>query len=68
MTGYFECHGTGTSIGDPLEVHAVAEAMTKNRKMGDKLMIGAVRLATVTKTDWSRRTLLIVAGENQYWT
>ncbi|KAI1381386.1 putative polyketide synthase [Hypoxylon crocopeplum] len=44
LTGYFECHGTGTSIGDPLEVNAVAMAMNKNRKAGEEpLWIGAVK-------------------------
>ena len=44
LTGYFECHGTGTAIGDPLEVHAVSMAMNKNRKTGeDPLLIGAVK-------------------------
>ncbi|KAI2617417.1 putative polyketide synthase [Hypoxylon sp. NC1633] len=44
LTGYFECHGTGTAIGDPLEVNAVAMAMNKNRKPGDEpLWIGAVK-------------------------
>jgi acyl transferase domain-containing protein len=34
----------GTSIGDPLEVHAVSIAMNKNRKPGEEpLMIGAVK-------------------------
>ena len=44
LTGYFECHGTGTAIGDPIEVHAVSMAMNKNRKVGEKpLLIGAVK-------------------------
>jgi acyl transferase domain-containing protein/NADPH:quinone reductase-like Zn-dependent oxidoreductase len=44
LTGYFECHGTGTSVGDPLEVHAVALAMNKDREPGEKpLLIGAVK-------------------------
>ncbi|KAI1766894.1 putative polyketide synthase [Hypoxylon sp. FL1150] len=44
LTGYFECHGTGTAIGDPLEVNAVALAMNKDRKAGeDPLWIGAVK-------------------------
>ncbi|KAL9047183.1 MAG: hypothetical protein Q9214_000184, partial [Letrouitia sp. 1 TL-2023] len=44
LTGYFECHGTGTAIGDPLEVHAVAKAMNGPRKAGEEpLLIGAVK-------------------------
>jgi acyl transferase domain-containing protein/NADPH:quinone reductase-like Zn-dependent oxidoreductase len=44
LTGYFECHGTGTAIGDPIEVEAVAIAMNKNRgKDEEPLNIGAVK-------------------------
>lgn len=44
LTGYFECHGTGTPIGDPLEVHAVANAMNQNRSPDEHpLLIGAVK-------------------------
>ncbi|KAL8727151.1 MAG: hypothetical protein Q9166_006247 [cf. Caloplaca sp. 2 TL-2023] len=44
LTGYFECHGTGTAIGDPLEVHAVSKAMNTNRTPEqDPLWIGAVK-------------------------
>lgn len=47
LTGYFECHGTGTAIGDPLEVHAVARAMNENRLSGEEpLWIGAVSIAS----------------------
>jgi acyl transferase domain-containing protein len=44
LTGYFECHGTGTAVGDPLEVHAVSIAMNQARQHDDDpLMIGAVK-------------------------
>lgn len=44
LTGYFECHGTGTAVGDPLEVNALANAMNGTRQSGDgPLLIGAVK-------------------------
>lgn len=44
LTGYFEIHGTGTPIGDPLEVNAVALAMNDKRTDTDEpLLIGAVK-------------------------
>ncbi|KAK7920443.1 hypothetical protein PG985_008465 [Apiospora marii] len=44
LTGYFECHGTGTAVGDPLEVHAASMVMNQSRKIEEgPLLIGAVK-------------------------
>ena len=40
-TQYFEAHGTGTTLGDPLEVSALVKALeTKRRAPTDPLFIG----------------------------
>jgi acyl transferase domain-containing protein len=41
-TTYFECHGTGTPVGDPLEVSAVSRIFSEERKEGPRLLIGSV--------------------------
>lgn len=38
---YVETHGTGTSVGDPLEVKAITKAYSKNRR--EPLVIGSVK-------------------------
>ncbi|KAI5786964.1 hypothetical protein DFH27DRAFT_518306 [Peziza echinospora] len=43
QTGYFECHGTGTKVGDPLEVQAVGRVFSGARKHGEKLLVGSVK-------------------------
>ncbi|KAF5698709.1 polyketide synthase [Fusarium mundagurra] len=44
LIGYFECHGTGTAIGDPLEVHAVFYIMNSIRTDADgALNIGVIK-------------------------
>lgn len=42
QTGYVECHGTGTPVGDPLEVAAVSRAFSTPRNE-DPLLIGSVK-------------------------
>jgi acyl transferase domain-containing protein/acyl carrier protein len=38
---YIECHGTGTKIGDPIEISAIQNTIAKNRK--DICYIGSVK-------------------------
>jgi acyl transferase domain-containing protein len=43
QVGYVEAHGTGTSLGDPIEVQALAAALGRHRKADQPLLIGAVK-------------------------
>ncbi|KAI5461002.1 PKSN polyketide synthase for alternapyrone biosynthesis [Mariannaea sp. PMI_226] len=44
-TGYFECHGTGTPVGDPLELTAIAQTIGAARRAAGKppLHIGSIK-------------------------
>jgi len=41
--GYVEAHGTGTAVGDPIEAHALAEALCAERTDDNPLVIGSVK-------------------------
>jgi myxalamid-type polyketide synthase MxaC len=46
QVSYMECHGTGTSLGDPIEVIALGNVLGKDRpKDGPPLIIGSVKAA-----------------------
>src|SRR3954467_11692501 len=41
--GFVEAHGTGTAVGDPIEAHALAEALCADRSAEAPLLIGSVK-------------------------
>ena len=41
--GFVEAHGTGTAVGDPIEAHALAEALCEDRPADAPLLIGSVK-------------------------
>jgi acyl transferase domain-containing protein/acyl carrier protein len=40
---YLEAHGTGTPLGDPIEIQAANEVLAVGRDPGDPLLIGSVK-------------------------
>ncbi|KAI0378120.1 putative polyketide synthase [Hypomontagnella monticulosa] len=43
LTRYFEAHGTGTAVGDPLEAMAIGNAFGPTRGADDPMIIGALK-------------------------
>jgi acyl transferase domain-containing protein len=42
LTPYAELHGTGTPVGDPIEVRAISRALNDTRAKNKPLLLGAV--------------------------
>jgi acyl transferase domain-containing protein len=40
---YLEAHGTGTPLGDPIELEAAAAVLGEGRARGEKLLVGSVK-------------------------
>jgi len=43
QTGYFELHGTGTPVGDPIEVAAIANVFAAGRNSQNPLLLGSIK-------------------------
>lgn len=41
--GFVEAHGTGTAVGDPIEAHALSQALCQDRSPDKPLAIGSVK-------------------------
>ncbi len=41
--GFVEAHGTGTAVGDPIEAHALSEALCQDRSPEAPLLVGSVK-------------------------
>lgn len=42
-TRYFEAHGTGTAVGDPIEASAISEVFSEFRSAEDPIFVGALK-------------------------
>ena len=55
-TDYIECHGTGTPVGDPIELEAVSRVFAAHRQ--ERLLVGSVSRTFILS--------LIFAGSRSY--
>ncbi len=61
-TDYIECHGTGTPVGDPIEVEGVSRVFKRDLNKGP-ILIGSVRLQCITMT--SLRKTYNISGKDK---
>lgn len=65
-TAYLECHGTGTPVGDPIEVNAVSNAMNDTRSPDKPLLVGAVS-DSLRKPEDRMVTSLLHTDQSKHW-
>lgn len=59
-TDYIECHGTGTPVGDPIEVEGVSRVFKRNIDKG-RILIGSVSLYSyLVEIEASLRIVLMI--------
>lgn len=42
-TSYFECHGTGTPVGDPIEISVIGNVFSSVKSVDNPLLVGSVK-------------------------
>lgn len=65
LTTYFECHGTGTPVGDPLEVEAVGRVFASVKSERKPLLIGSVSVTLLKLLIY--QALMPNQSSNQTW-
>lgn len=65
QTDYVECHGTGTPVGDPIEVEGVSRVFKRNVDNGPVLIGSASFYPISLKTKHQLRSANDPAGENK---
>jgi acyl transferase domain-containing protein/NADPH:quinone reductase-like Zn-dependent oxidoreductase/SAM-dependent methyltransferase/acyl carrier protein len=43
LVRFIEAHGTGTSVGDPIEVRALGKVLSQDRPLGNECLLGSVK-------------------------
>lgn len=66
LTTYFECHGTGTPVGDPLEVEAVGRVFAPVKSEEKPLLIGSVSVVFLIVLLF-HKTLMPWNSSNPIW-
>ena len=66
QTNYVECHGTGTPVGDPIEVEAVSRVFRGDKsRHQEPLLVGSVRIF-IPSLSLSLSRLILFLGKNEF--